>query len=143
MKDILFFDSKECEWADMLIIFAGLPLTKIRGIEYKALKDKSSLHSAGDEPIGIQNGIRTYEGSIKVLNGALDDMNRASVAAGGADILDMQFDIEITYKQSGTRHLQTDILKGVEIKYYERGWDQVAKSMDVTMPIIFMRLKSQ
>jgi hypothetical protein len=121
----------------------GSPLTKIRGLKYKASKDKQLLHSAGDEPISIQSGNRTYEGQIKVLKGAIDDMNRAAIAAGGDDILDMQFDIVITYKPKGTRPLQTDTLIGVEVKDFEKGWDQGAKNMDVTLPIVFMKLLTE
>ena len=140
MPSISFFDSKDCEWADMTVMFAGAPLTKIRGIKYKAAKEKQLLHAAGDEPISIQSGNRTYEGSIKVLKGAIDDMNRAAISAGGDDILDMQFDIVITYKAKGTRALQTDTLVSVEVKDFEKGWDQGAKNMDVTLPIVFMKL---
>jgi hypothetical protein len=140
MPSIAFFDSKDCEWADMTVMFAGSPLTKIRGVKYKAAKDKQLLHAAGDEPISIQHGNRTYEGQIKVLKGAVDDMNLAAIAAGGDDILDMQFDIVITYKPKGTRALQTDTLVGVEVKEFEKGWDQGAKNMDVVLPIVFMKL---
>ncbi len=140
MAGIAFFDSKDCEWADMTVMFAGAPLTKIRGLKYKASKEKQLLHGAGDEPISIQSGNRTNDGQIKVLKGALDDMNRAAIAAGGEDILDMQFDIIVTYKPQGTRLLQTDTLKGVEITNFEKGWDQGAKSMDITLPIVFLKL---
>jgi hypothetical protein len=140
MATIPFFDSKECEWADMTVLLAGATLTKIRGVKYKATKENQLLHAAGDEPIGIQGGNRTYEGQIKVLKGALDDMNRAAIAAGGDDILDLQFDIVVTYKAKGTRALQTDTLVNVEVKDFEKGWEQGAKSMDVTLPIVFMKL---
>ncbi len=142
MPTIPFFDSKDCEWADMTVTVAGSNLTKIRGLKYRALKDKQLLHAAGDEPISIQGGKRTYEGHIKVLKGALDDMNKAALLAGGDDILDLQFDIVITYKAKGARGLQTDTLVGVEIKEFEKGWDQGAKHMDVTLPIVFMKLVS-
>jgi hypothetical protein len=140
MASVTFFDSKECEWADMTVMFAGAPLTKIRGLKYKALKEKELLHAAGDQPISVQSGKRTYEGEIKVLKGALDEMNRAAVAAKGNDVLDMQFDIVVTYKAKGTRALQTDKLTGVEIKDFEKGWEQGAKNMDITLNIIFMKL---
>jgi len=84
-----FFDSEECAWADMTVMFSGAPLTKIRGIRYKAAQEKSLLHAAGNEPISVQRGRRMYEGSIKILKGALDDINTAAVAAGGADALDI------------------------------------------------------
>ena len=142
MAGIAFFDSKECEWADMSVVFAGATLTKIRGVKYKTAKEKHLLHAAGDEPVSIQSGNRTCEGHIKVLKGALDNMNSAAIAAGGNDILDMKFDIVITYKPQGTRPLQTDVLEGVEVKDFEKGWEQGAKNMDVTLPIVFMRLRA-
>ena len=124
----------------MTVMSAGSPLTKIRGLKYKASKEKQLLHAAGDEPISIQSGNRTYEGEIKVLKGAIDDMNRAAISAGGEDILDVQFDIVITYKPKGTRPLQTDTLVSVEVKDFEKGWEQGAKNMDVTLPVLFMKL---
>ena len=143
MAGIAFFDSKECEWADMDVLVAGSRITKIRGISYKASKDKSLLHAANDTPISIQSGNRTYEGQIKVLKGALDAMNRAAIAAGGSDILDMEFDIVITYKAKGARALQVDTLVSVQIKDFEKGWDQGADHMDITLPILFLKIISE
>lgn len=140
MAAMSFFNSKECEWSDMTVTIAGATITKLRGVNYKAMKEKALLHAAGDEPIGIQGGNRSYEGQIKVLKGALDDMNRAAQTAGGDDILDIQFDIIISYKKKGTRALQTDTLVAVEVKEFEKGWDQGATSMEVTLPIVFMKL---
>ena len=140
MPTIPFFDSKDCEWADMTVMIAGATLTKIRGIRYKASQEKKLLYAAGSEPISIQSGNRSYEGEIKVLKGALDDMNRAALAAGGDDILDLQFDIVVTYKAKGTRALQTDTLVNVEVSNFEKGWDQGAQSMEVSLPIVFMKL---
>ncbi len=141
MAGIAFFDSKDCEWADMTVMFAGAPLTKIRGLKYKTSKEKQLLHAAGDQPISIQSGNRTNDGEIKVLKGAIDDMNRAAQLAGGQDILDMQFDIIICYKPQGTRLLQTDTLLGVEVTAFEKGWEQGSKNMDVSLPIVFLRLQ--
>jgi hypothetical protein len=135
-----FFNSKECEWADMEVMLAGAPVTKIRSLKYKAKKDKEELYAEGDQPIAIQGGNRSYEGEIKVLKGALDDMNVASVAANGQDILDMEFDIVVTYKAKANRALRQDILVGVQVKEFEQSWQQGAKHMEVTLPIIFLRL---
>lgn len=143
MPSIPFFDSKDCEWADMTVMLAGSPITKIRGLKYKAAKEKQLLHAAGDEPISIQHGNRTYEGQIKVLKVAIDDMNKAAQLAGGDDVLDMQFDIVVTYKPKGARQLQIDTLVSVEVKEFEKGWEQGAKHMDVTLPIVFMKLLSE
>lgn len=135
-----FFNSKECEWADMEVTLAGAPVTKIRGIKYKATKDKEHLYAEGDQPIAIQSGNRAYEGEIKILKGALDDLNTAAISAGVQDVLDLEFDVTVTYKKKGNRLLRTDILVGVQVKEFEQGWDQGAKSMEITLPVIFLRL---
>lgn len=142
MAGITFFDSKECEWADMSIFFAGAPLVKVTGIRYKASKVKNPYYGAGDGPLFMQSGNRAYEGQMTVYKGALDNMNAAAVAAGGVDVLDMKFDIVVTYKPAAGRPLQTDTLIGVEIKEYEKGWDQGAETMPITLPMGFLGLKS-
>ena len=70
-------------------------------------------------------------------------MNKAAQLAGGDDVLDMQFDIVVTYKPKGARQLQIDTLVSVEVKEFEKGWEQGAKHMDVTLPIVFMKLLSE
>jgi hypothetical protein len=46
----------------------------------------------------------------------------------------------VTYKAKGTRALQTDVLAGAEIKEFEKGWEQGATSMEITLPIVFLKL---
>ena len=140
MAGINFFNSKECEWADMSVLIAGAPVTRIRQISYKAMKDKSLLHAAGDKPIGIQSGNRTYEGSIKLLKSAVDALNDAARVAGGEDLLDIEVDIVVVYRAKGSRLLRTDTLVNVQVKDFERGWEQGAKNMDVTLPILFTEI---
>lgn len=135
-----FFNSKECEWADMEVLLAGAPVTKIRGIKYKAAKDKEALYAEGDQPLAIQSGNRSYEGQIKILKGSLDDLHVAALAVGVQDVLDLEFDVIVTYKPKGNRLIQQDILVGVQVKEFELGWDQGAKHMEITLPIIFLRL---
>jgi len=135
-----FFNSKECEWADMEVLLAGAVVTKIRGIKYKATKDKEALYAEGDQPIAIQSGNRGYEGSIKILKGCLDDLHATALSAGVQDVLDIEFDVIVTYKQKSNRNLKQDLLVGVQVKEFEQGWDQGAKHMEITLPIIFLRL---
>lgn len=142
MPGIQFFNSQECEWADVAVNFSGAPLTKLRGIRYKVSQDKEALYAAGDEPISIQSGNRKYEGEIKVLKGALDDMNRAAATAGGRDVLDLEFDVAITYLAKGARGLAVDTLLRCQITDYEKNMNQGDKQMEITLPIIFLGMQS-
>lgn len=142
MPRIPLFNSIETEWRDMKVSITGAPLIKIRGLKYGVKSETEALHAAGDEPISLQTGNRTYDGSFKVLKGALDDMNRAAVIAGGRDITDLSFDIIVNYIAKGNRAIQVDTLVSVKVTGFEKGWDQGAKQMEVELPIMFLGLKS-
>ncbi len=139
-----FFNSKECEWADMVVAIGGKAVTKIRGLQYKISQDKELLHAAGTEPIGTQSGNKSYGGTLKLLKGALDDLNRAAKIAAppNGDVRDIQFDLLVNYRPAGSRVVQTDTLKGVSIAEYEKGMDQGAKYMEISLPFLFERIVS-
>ncbi|HXS38335.1 MAG TPA: hypothetical protein VN721_16655 [Flavipsychrobacter sp.] len=139
---IQVFNSQECEWSDMAITLAGAPLGKIRSVQYTVEQDKAHLYGAGDEPISIQSGNRKYTGTIKVLKGAFDDINAAAIEAAGRDLLDLEFDIVVVYKAKGNRPLQTDTLVRCQVSSYNRNWDQGAKQMEISLPILFLQIKS-
>ena len=101
MSAISFFDSKECEWADMTLSVSGAPVTKVRGVKYGVKTEKKHLFAAGDDPVSIQSGNREPSGTIKVLKSAIDAINAAAVTAGGRDITDLVFDVVIFYKPKG------------------------------------------
>ncbi len=137
----MIFDNKECTWANMKVVVLGKELTGIRGIKYKLLQEKEHLHGAGDEPIGIQRGKRTYEGEIKLLKFEYDVLADAVKLAGGRDLLDLTADIIVTYVKDGQSVPRTDIIRGFQFKEFEKGWEQGAKFMEITMPIVFMGLQ--
>lgn len=134
------FDNKEVTWANMKVVMLGKELTGIRGIKYKAIQEKEHLHGAGDEPIGIQRGKRTYEGEIKLLKFEYDILADAVKKAGGRDILDLTADIIVTYVRDNESTPRTDIIRGFQFKDFEKGWEQGAKFMEITLPIVFMKL---
>ncbi|WPQ62220.1 hypothetical protein SIO70_28070 [Chitinophaga sancti] len=137
----MIFDTKEVTWANMKVVLLGKELTGIRGIKYKLSQEKEHLHGAGDEPIGIQRGKRIYEGEIKLLKFEYDILADAVKNAGGRDILDLSAEIVVTYVKDVTSTPRTDIIQGFQFKEFEKGWEQGAKFMELTLPIIFMGLK--
>ncbi|WPV66589.1 MULTISPECIES: hypothetical protein [unclassified Chitinophaga] len=137
----MIFDTKEVTWANMKVVLLGKELTGIRGIKYKLSQEKEHLHGAGDEPIGIQRGKRIYEGEIKLLKFEYDILADAVKNAGGRDILDLSAEIVVTYVKDTTSVPRTDIIQGFQFKEFEKGWEQGAKFMELTLPIIFMGLK--
>lgn len=139
---MIMFNSKECEWSDLELFFNGVKITKVQSVKYKKAQEKELLYAAGDDPISIQRGNKSYVGSIRLLKGALDHINQSVVAAGGEDILDASYTVVVNYKKKGNRTIQTDTLIGLEVQEYERGMEQNAKFMAIELPIIFLKLKS-
>lgn len=135
------FNSKECEWSDLSLFIDGVKITGFRGLKYSVKPDKESLYAGGDEPIGIQSGNRQYAGEIKLLKGQFDELNTAAKAAGYRDINDLDVNIVACYAQKGLRVLHTDTLLGVQFDGYEKGMEQGAKYMEITIPILFLRIK--
>lgn len=142
MPELQFFDTQECTWSDVSVTVGGATVTKLKSVKYKSSKKKELIYGQGDYPIGIQGGNRAFEGEIKVLKGAVDDMNRAAIAAGGVDILDMEFDVVVVYAGKGTRALQTDTLVRCQVKEFEKSMAQGATSMEIALPIIFLEVVS-
>ena len=133
------FDSKECEWSDIDLFINGVRVAKVQDIRYKKTQEKELLHAAGNEPGGIQKGNKGYGGSMILLKGAVDVMNLTALAAGGEDLLDVEYTLVCSYFPKGIRALKVDTLVAVEITEYEMGMAQNAKSMPVTLPFIFLR----
>ena len=138
-----FFNSKEVEYADIQMILAGSPTGKFTGVKYGVKTTKQHLHAGGDDPIGIQSGNREPSGTITALKSVLDVMNAAAITAGGRDITDISFDIQITYKPAGTRPLQTDTLVGCQFSDFEKGMKQGDLKMEVELPFLFLQLVTQ
>lgn len=137
MPSINFDNSKEVEWNDLKVFIAGVFVTKIQGVKYKSSQEKELLYAAGNKPMGTQKGNRDYTGELKLLKGAVDAMNDAAISAGGDDLLDVEFDIVAAYNPAGTRALRTDTLVAVNLKEYEKGMEQNAKSMPIVLPFIY------
>lgn len=135
MPSINFDRKKEVEWADIAVFYGGAEIAKLEGIRYRSSKEIQELYGAGDKPIGLQAGNRAFGGELKVLKGVVDTMNAVAKAALGQDLLDLEADITVTYRPiGGLREIQSDKLIGVRITEYEKGMEQGATSMPITLP---------
>jgi hypothetical protein len=139
----MFFDSNECTWADMSILFNGKKIAKIKHVKFGKKQEKDELYAEGDEPHSIQRGNKSYTGELEVFKNTLDQANEAVALAGYDDILDVEgVTLIVKFKQSGTRPLKTYTLIGVEFMEYEIGLAQGDKSIPVKLPFKFLRLQT-
>ncbi len=134
---------KECEWADLKVAIDGKTITGIRNASYKKAWEDEALYGAGNDPIGIQSGNKSYEGSLKLLKNELDALNTAAVALGYSDISDVpNLVITVAYMPKGGRVLKTDTMLGCKIGEINRSMEQGGKFMEIELPFKFLSLKS-
>ena len=134
---------KEAEWADMKVAIDGRTVTGIRNVSYKKAWEDEPLYGAGSDPIGIQSGNKTYEGSLKLLKNELDALNLAAKTIGYDDISDgPNLGITIAYMPKSGRILKTDTLMGCKIGEISRSLEQGAKFMEIDLPFKFLTIKS-
>ena len=136
-----FFSNDEQVWADMEVAIAGAVIGKIRGINYSIESEDEELFVAGDEAISIQSGNIKKSGSIKVLKEALDNMHAAAVLKGGRSVLDLRFDIVISYMPVIGGTLTIDTLGRCKINKMPKGWEQGATHMEHELTFKFLDYK--
>lgn len=134
-----FFNSKEYEWSDVRLYIAGARVQKVTGVRYKMKQEKEYLYAEGNKVIGIQEGNFVPEGSITLLRGAIDDLNAAARAAGGQNLLNLEFDIVVKFLASadGSRQMITNTLVRCQFTEYETALKQNDKKQEVELPIMY------
>lgn len=136
-----YFDTKECEWSDQDILVNGVKVAKARGVKIKKSQEKEELYASGDKPISIQRGNKKYGITLTLLKGAVEDMNRAAIAAGGEDINDVEVVIVVNFRARGNRLLQTYTCISVQFTEFEIGLMQNDKFQEVSLPCLALDVK--
>ncbi len=132
------FNSREYQWSDITLTVGGRIIEGLRAIEYKDTKEKEALYGKGDQPISIQHGNVSHEGSLTVLRSEYQALRDA----GGGTILDMQVDITISYGDPAKGDvMKTDKLIGVEFTEEPDSFSQGDKNSEHQLPFIFLRKK--
>lgn len=130
------FNSREYQWSDLAITVGGRLVSGARAVSYKAKREKEALYGKGDEPIAIQHGNKSYDGSLTVTTSEYN----ALIDAGGGSILDLQCDIVVSYGDPAKGDImRTDKLIGVEFTEEPDEWKQGDKNAEHTLPFIFLR----
>ncbi|MBR6077446.1 MAG: hypothetical protein IKP63_03740 [Paludibacteraceae bacterium] len=132
-------NTREYEWADVSVVVAGRPVVALRGIKYGSKQEKEVVYGKGNKPIGIQRGNKDYSGEI----GWLQSEYQAIKAAAGGDILDLTFDVVVSYgNPSKGDAVTTDILIGCQFTEDTTDWKQGDKFTEKTHPFIYLDQKS-
>jgi hypothetical protein len=136
------FSTKECAWHQTSIKVLGATIVGIRGMEFNKNVEKEYLHAAGNEPIDIQTGNKTYPGTLKLLKYEVDKMNDAALAAGYADITEIPHEaIVITsiFRKRLTDAPRNITAAGVAFTALPVALDQNGKFTEMAIPFLAMK----
>ncbi len=135
------FDSTEYTFADIEVRIGGISVSNIQKLTYKVSQKKEVVYGKGINPIAVQRGQKSYDGSIDMLQSELESLIAMSP---NHDILDLHFDILITYGNPERGDvLITDVLQGCEFTEAQHSIGNDETYMKVSLPIIFLNLVSQ
>ncbi len=132
------FDSREYQWSDVSCRVGTTDIVGLRAVSYKKSKEKELLYGKGNEPIAVQSGNVSYEGSLTVLQSEYESMK----AAGGGSILDLITDITVCYGNPDEGSVMiTDVLMGVQFTEEPNELSQGDKNGEHALPFVFLRKK--
>lgn len=136
------FSTDECAWKKVTIKLLGRTFVGIRGFEFEKNFDKEYLYGAGDEPIDINSGNKSYPGSYKLLKYEVDLLNDAAQAAGYEDITEVPHELisgTCTFKKTATSKTRTITSAGISFTSLKAAMEQAAKMTEVPLPFIAMK----
>lgn len=134
----MVFNSKEYSWRSITVIIAGRPVTGIRGIEYTSAKEKEALYGKGDEPQAIQEGNKSYSGTVTLLQSELEALE----AAAGGDVLDVAMNILVSYGNPERGDvIKTDLIRGAEFTSVPKGMNQNDKFMECSLEFVALKIE--
>jgi hypothetical protein len=135
------FSSKEFEWSDLSVVMLGKVIGGIQSVEYKQSVEKEYVRGRGQNPLAIQSGNKSYEGSIEILRSEYDRLVTAARLANPLyDVLDISFDLVVCYEKIGANKVSSDVLVGVEFTEVAKKMGQGDKFEVISLPIMFLRL---
>ena len=128
----------EYAWSDYRILIGGRFITGIREFKYKTGKKKEPIYAEGDEPVAMGRGNKEYSCEMKVLQSEAE----AIVLSGGGNPVDIPpFTVVHQYQAKAGLPIVTDVVEEVEFVDFEKGMAQGAGHMEVTFPMVCLKIK--
>lgn len=134
---IPFVNGKLHDWADIVFVIAGLPVTGITGIEYKDDQDIVTKYGAGRYPVGYAKGRITSTGKIILYQEEVEAIQRQSLTGRLQDIA--PFDIIVSYLPD-TGIVSIDKLRNVMFKNNGRGWKEGDTGQEVEIDLVMSHI---
>lgn len=138
MRGSILINGVNYSWANLQLIFLGLPLVGITKISYGRKRDVKFNHGAGDEAVSVGYGNFTYAGSITI---STDEARQLSKSAPNGSFLEIPlFSAKLIYSGDGVNYA-TDKLSNIALMADDFNSDQGNTGMWQTIPFVFQGLE--
>lgn len=131
-------NGKLYDWADIVLVIAGVPVTGITRIEYKDDQDIVTKYGAGRYPVGFAKGRITSTGKITLYQEEVEAMQRQSLTGRLQDIA--PFDIIVSYLPD-TGIVSIDKLRNCMFKNNGRGWKEGDTGQEVEIDLVMSHIQ--
>jgi hypothetical protein len=130
-------NGKQYEWADIDIVVGGIHINTQQAINYTTSVESTAIYGKGRQPIAIQKGNASYEGSITLLQSELEAMEVAATAAG-TSLLELSVDIVVGYVNDST--VTYDHIRGASFSEYEKSMSQGDSNMTIELSFVALSI---
>ena len=126
-------------WADVVITFAGVPLSTVTSLSYSENPNKENVYGSGGQPIGKGRGNTEYEASITIAMDELRDLAKSPPTGSLSDVPDGTLTVTVlgiqpfsnallgcSFNQVSVGASQGDTSIGVDVDLLIGGIDWVA-----------------
>lgn len=137
---MLIINGQEYGWGDIRLFLFGKIVEGVTKIEYKETIEKKARYAAGNMPHSIQKGNYSVDGSLELTQSELIALNTSAKAKGYRSILDVDFNIVVTYEKDLV--ITVDTIKFASIKELPRTMSQGDTEMKVNLPFIALSVES-
>ena len=111
----------------------GREVTRLRSVKYGSKQEKEPIYAAGNKPVAMGRGNKSFNAEIKVLQSELESI----IESSGGDPMDIPpFDIVVAYVPKSGLPMKTDVIRSCEFSDFEKDSKQGDKSHEITMGIV-------
>ena len=132
-------NTREYAWKNIQVSIGNNNVATLQEISYSMQREIGVLYGQGDTPRAIQEGNKSYEGQIAMLQSEYLKFKKFT-----KDFNDT-FNITVTYKrkEGGVELIQKDILKYCQCAGAEFSMSQGELGQIMTAPFIFLEVKPE
>ena len=131
-------NTEEYAWCDVKVVMFGREVTRLRAVKYGSKQEKEPIYAAGNKPVAMGRGNKSFTCEVKVLQSELESI----IDSGGGNPMDIPpFDIVIAFVPKSGLPMRTDVVRHAEFDNFEKDSKQGDTHHEITMGLQMLRIQ--